>query len=248
MSFQNLEDHVAKEDVLDDFFTLFKPSGGLREPTRTVLGYALDIGALLDTIQLQEEYAFHGGYASLVHLMALLGPPIALTWRGSTDIDMYGTQEVITTLKRAYHVESDRKSPNLAKKRTIKLTTLQGQAEPETKIDFTFGPPEEETVQRHILGVPLQVVTPTTLIKNKIPLSKDDKHRVDIINMLWVLENEGVTPAQVCKLFSPHEKQVLYHLIQSTKGVSTNQRMSLAPSTLYVNTLAHGLRKYNHNL
>ena len=109
MTFTNLE-NALKDNQIESYLDLF---GHLQEPTKTVLGYTLDVASFLDLVGLRKEYSVFGGYAVLSHLMSTYGPGVAKLWRGSTDIDMAGTQKVLNALKSGYRFHSNSQSPNV---------------------------------------------------------------------------------------------------------------------------------------
>ncbi len=131
MKFKNLENNLSVK-YIEPYLELF---ANLKSPTRDVLGLALDMACVLRGT----EYLIFGGYAVLSHLMQEHGEAIARTWRGSIDIDMAGSLGAFLALSESYQIESDRNSPNLKNKRTLKLA-----GEEHFKIDFYDGDMEKK--------------------------------------------------------------------------------------------------------
>ena len=240
MTFTHLED-ALQEGQIESYLELFNH---LQEPTRTVLGYTLDVASFLNLRGLREEYSVFGGYAVLSHLMHTYGPGIAKIWRGSTDIDMAGTKKVLTALKSGYDFHSDSKSSNVPDKRTLKLE-LNG--ETECKIDFSEGDFfEKYGVPRQNIhfGVPLMVVDPERLIRGKLltPLS-ESQHAGDILGMLSVLEKIGQTPEQISTFFLGQDRSRLLQRLDYAEEEFQRDRLGFFPSEDFLRELKKNLSK-----
>src|SRR3990172_9945857 len=116
MTFRHLEDNLRDENIMHylEFFD------ELQEPTKTVLGYALDIASYLSSQSLSNKYVLFGGYAVLSNLMTTFGDSVAKVWRGSTDIDMAGNRNVLNSLRSGYHIFNNLQNSNVPDKRTLK--------------------------------------------------------------------------------------------------------------------------------
>lgn len=241
MAFSNLEDALP-DNKIERYLTLF---GNLHEPTKTVLGYALDIASYLKQAGLDEEYALFGGYAVLSHLMSVQGEDFATIWRGSTDIDMAGDKKVIQAIRSAYKVNSCNESPNLDNKLTIKLTK---EGNPECKIDFYNGDFRQkfrEIETNTHLGIPLKVVNPVNLIDGKLNTPESElQHAGDILGMLYVLEKRGYDNKQIANYFHQVGKvRKLQDRLKIGKQAFSTHRMGLFPSVEYMAGLERRLHR-----
>jgi len=135
MAFDNLEKRLP-ESQYDIYLDITRR---LKEPFNSTLRYMLDMASVFEEVKLKDQYALFGGYAVLTHIVDQFGDKIIPTWRGSQDIDLIGTNKIITTLKSFYNVESDNASPNIKGKRTLKIDENNR----ECKVDFTLAKPEE---------------------------------------------------------------------------------------------------------
>ena len=243
MTFRNFEArlHGLPEGNLAKYLDVFS---GLKEPTRTVLGYTMDIATILDNSQLNRDYVVFGGYAVLSHLMSELGEEAAKLWRGSSDIDMAGTQKVRALMRNFYKVKSDMPSPNLADKRTLLLIE---NGENECKVDFYEGDIKEKFPDPEInthFGVPLRVASPLNLIKGKLYTPQEQQlHAIDILKMLSVLERRGCQPADIVRYFLPDEKPELAKRVNAARIIADAQRLDFTPSGDFTETLETLLRK-----
>ncbi len=241
MNFKNLEDRLQRggNGNLNKYLEIFPK---IPEPTNTILGYTLDISSYLETVNLADEYVVFGGYAVLSHLMDSLGEDVAKVWRGSTDIDMAGTKKVAAALKAGYHVASDKPSPNLENKRTLKIV----QGGNECKVDFAefhnnnqYFPYESN---KHF-GIPLKVANPLSLIKSKLKTPIDEKvHSLDILGMITVLERRGYSPQQVLHSFNPDQKYDLLNRIKIAYDSSKQERLGFVPTPEFREYLIEGLK------
>ncbi len=240
MPFPRLEEHLLETENIDKFERL---NQRLCEPTKTVLSYVLDIGALLDKENMRFAQILFGGYGVLAHLAASYGEDIASLWRGSSDIDMGGNDNVLRLFHRAYTVTSDRPSPNLHSKRTLKI---EAPSEHECKIDFYQGPQARFDGEiRRFFSIPLHVASPLSLIKEKVGLANEEEtHGQDIVALLSVLERRGTDPHDVEHKLSTEEKRMLHGVLKTFYGTTHNRRMSVAPSRTYKNELDRLLKRY----
>ena len=241
MSFKHLEDSVGETRV-DDYVNLFR---SLHDPTKTVLGYTLDLGAYLKSVDLDDSYALFGGYAVLSHLMKEQGENFAAVWRGSNDIDMAGSFEVIRAIKAGYKVHSCFESPNLKDKITIKLTNNGDQ---ECRIDFYTG--DFKTRFRDIefnehFGISLAVIDPISIIQGKLETPTEElQHAGDVMGMLYTLERRGYDPKYVSDYFSKLKKvRLLRERIKIGKNRFMRDRLGLFPSDPYFDELESRLHK-----
>jgi hypothetical protein len=239
MSFTHLENRLSNTNI-DSYLGIFND---LQEPTRTVLGYTLDIATLLGDAGLLPQFTLFGGYAVLSHLMQEYGPGVAKSWRGSNDIDMAGTSAVINNLHAGYEIKSDLASPNVKDKRTMKLNE---KGEETCRIDFYLGDFKKrfgDSIINTHFGIPVPVVEPRDLIRSKLRTPEDElQHTGDILGLLSVLERRKCSPAQIVQNFSPAEKMDL--LARTSDGYSrfSRDRLGFFPSGEFYS----GMRKYLH--
>ena len=246
MTFRHLEDNLVEEENIMEYLEFFE---NLQEPTKTVLGYALDIAGYLNSQGLGKEYEIFGGYAVLSHLMERYGSGIAKIWRGSNDLDMAGTMRVLNVLKSGYEFHSDRPSPNIKDKRTLKLIIDK---EKECKIDFStgdyihkYGPCKANS---H-LGIPFEVICPIDIIRGKIkaPIT-EEKHLGDILAMISVLEKERHTPEKISQFFTGNDRKDFYErLVEGTKKFDQD-RFGFFPSPVFLNDLTNILLQTEEEL
>ncbi|MBI2449146.1 hypothetical protein HYV49_02520 [Candidatus Pacearchaeota archaeon] len=243
MSFSHLDDLLAggEDKNIELYLEIFKD---LKEPTRNVLGYTLDIASMLHNSELDNEYVIFGGYAVLSHIMKAYGSEMARVWRGSDDIDMAGTPKVKTALKRGYSVSSDMPSPNLKDKRTLKLVEDHEQ---ECKIDFYTGDfktrfsPETNT---HF-GINVKVGSPISLIKGKIDAPFDEPlHSYDILTLLSILEKRGYNPSRIISNLNNNEKALLLEHIKNGIEHFGEDRIGLFPSHNFISLVKTRLHKF----
>ena len=245
MTFHHLEDTLVEERE-EDLEAYLKVFSNLRDPTKTVLGYTLDIGSYLKSLNLEDSYLVFGGYAVLSHMMNTFGESIAPMWRGSVDIDMAGTPRVLTALKSGYDMKSDLLSPNISEKRTLKLVEDH---EPECKIDFYVGDYSKKysiPETNFHFGIPLRVASPLALIKSKLNTPKNEMiHSYDILTLLTVLERLGKTPEEVLHFFSINDQ--IGDLNERVKDGLTeyaDDRLGVFPSDQFIKQLKNGLHKH----
>ena len=243
MTFRHFEN--AMEGISDDHISKYlEVFGKLQEPTKTVLGYTLDIASCLNLAELSKDYAVFGGYAVLSHLMREHGEDIAVSWRGSTDIDMIGTERVRAELKKAYDVRTDMVSFNLPDKRTLNVVE---DYEKECKIDFDEGNPKKRfpEIERNThFGVDLMVASPLYLVKGKLCTPKEDQvHSVDILRMLSVLERRGYDPGDITRFFKAEERDELIKRIIDGKKISEAYRSDLVPKEEFLSELERELHR-----
>ena len=234
MALTHIEDCVVENGQIDLYTKVLELTKG---PARLVLPLTLDIASYLQKEGLQDQYILFGGYAVLSHLMSVRGEEMAANWRGSEDIDMAGTEQVVRAIKSGYRVTSDRPSPNLQDKRTIKLSVEQTTGiEEECKVDFYTGhfedkffPPETNT---HF-GCELRVSNPLSLIKSKLYTpNREVVHSEDITRLLSVLEHRDYSPEQISRFFrSPDKVQLLERFKTGYEAIcSSGLIMDLVPS------------------
>ena len=242
MTFKRLEDRLPEEgyedyiDIVDD----------LRDPTKTVFRYLLDMVTSIESVDLKREYTVFGGYAVLTHLIAQYGDKIVKLWRGSSDIDVAGSVNVLNLLKSFYNVESDFISPNIVDKRTVKLRIPD---EDLCKIDFTLDEDQGsyQREEKYILGIPINVAGPYALIKHKlIPAQDETNHCIDIIKLLGILEYRKDSIENLTNNLDPNERKILREVIIETRGKASNKRMTAEPSDSYLSQLKSELRKRSY--
>ena len=239
MVFERLESrlddaHVSTYlDIIED----------VREPTRTVFNYLLDIITSIESVDLQNEYTIFGGYAVLTHLMDHYGDKIIKMWRGSSDIDIAASISVLNLLHAFYHVNSDKSSPNIQDKRTVKL---QLPKEDLCKIDFTLDN-EQKRYDREVkamLGIPINVGTPYSLIKSKLRIAQaENNHRVDIMNLLRIIEDRQDNTDSIVRYLEPTERKMLKDVINRMGRRLPNERMVMEPSDRYLSQIKSRLEK-----
>jgi hypothetical protein len=243
MTFRHLEDKLQGigDRCAESYLEVF---GGLQEPTRTVLGYTLDIASFLDGAGVGGNYVVFGGYGVLSHIMEQFGESAAKVWRGSNDIDMGGDERVLGFIRAGFDVKSELYSPNLSDKRTLKLTEDH---EPECKIDFYTGNISERfpnpEVNAHF-GIPLRVADPLSLISGKLITPRAEiVHSYDILTLLSVLDRRGHEPGEIISHFLGEERSLLYERLKSAMSLYEEDRVGFFPSSGFVNDLIEGLRK-----
>ena len=236
MTFENLEERLP-EDKVELYFEL---SDKLKEPTKTTFCYLLDIASVAEKTNLTEEYMVFGGYAVLAHLSSQYGEKVTPTWRGSNDIDVTGSVDVLNTLRSFYNITDDNPSPNIKNKRTLKLYTNN---ENECKIDFTLDDKGFDKEVIYILGIPVNIATPISLIKHKSILSQDEEiHKIDIKRLLGVLEYRDEKIDNISSALNRDEMKALYDITRNYKP-SENKRVGLLPSKKYISSLNNYLKK-----
>lgn len=243
MVFRHLENMLAEGDNknAEEYLEVFRD---LKEPTRTLLGYTLDIASFLNGSGLDKEYVIFGGYAVLSHIMESYGEQIAKVWRGSNDIDMGGTQSILRAIKRGYEINSDFPSQNIKDKRTLKLVE---DAEKECKIDFYTGDFKKRfsSERNRHFGIDLIVGDPISLIRSKanIPVS-EATHSYDILTLLAVLEHRGYNPKDILKEFKGNERALLSEHVKEGIKRFGDDRIGFFPSGKFINTLKTQLHKF----
>ncbi len=239
--FKHLEDCFENERDIEQYLEV---QNNLQEPTRTILPYMLDVSALLSKSGLKEQYALFGGYAVLSHLMATYGPYAAISWRGSNDIDMAGTQKVLSVLVSGFSIDSNRKSPNVTDKRTIKL---HDENEQECRIDFFVGDFEKrfgKPVTNTHFGVDVSVVEPLALIRSKLQTPvREVQHAEDILGLISVLEKKGYTEDKVASFYRSNEVSSLIDRIDLGVGNSSDDRHGFLPGKKYLEVVRKMLHK-----
>lgn len=250
MSFKNRDDHLVSrvqngelsEGKLEEILIIVDSTP---EPTKTVLSYIGDITSLALLYELNEQQYVFGGYAVLSHLVSRFGDQIIPIWRGSDDIDMKGTIEVLNALRSAYAVKNDRESPNLENKITLKLGSKDDVSV--CKIDYVFmnnGDDSEDKVETiYVLGIPLRVATPLSLIQAKLELAeKEETHYLDVLHMVGVLEHRGTEPEAVAQGLNRKQREKLYEQVKRYSDRKA-ERIDLGPSGDYIKSLKDKLRR-----
>lgn len=218
------------------------------EPTRTVIGYLTDISALFAKLGYSTDHGIYGGYGVLAQLVSKYGDPIIPVWRGSDDIDMFGTIDVLNMLRSVYDVQNDRPSPNIDAKFTLKIKTkddLRNEKNALCKIDYSImskGVPRYATETIHVLGVPIVAATPLALVRSKLEVaSKEAEHLEDIYSMLGVLEYRNERPENVTAILDDNEARRLQDLFLLNPHYVRRSRLDTAASPSYVDTLKQKL-------
>jgi hypothetical protein len=242
MVFKRLEEEVTKNEK--DMRAYLEVFSELQEPTKTVLGYVLDVGETMHTSGLGDKYAVFGGYGVLSHLMDVFGASVAKVWRGSSDIDMAGDAGVYHAIRANYGINSDMPSPNLARKRTIKLTEDD---ERECKVDFYLGNPQEKygvsRVNTHF-GVPLRVISAPDLIKGKLNTPEHEfQHAGDIMAMLAVCEKREMSPEEIVRYFDAKQGRKLTERVKLARKVFERDRLGFFPNGDYIQKVEQLLRR-----
>jgi len=243
MTFQHVEEALVNlpDECTEKYLEVF---GDLQEPTRTVLGYALDIASYLNKNLLGDDYILFGGYAVLSHLMDQFGEEVAKVWRGSKDIDMAGTQRALHAIKAGYDVRSDFPSPNLPDKRTLKLVE---DAEAECKIDFYTGDMERRFYSPELhkpFGISLRVCDPLSLTEGKLLTPEDEViHSVDIMRLLAIMEKRGYSPEEISRFFTADQKADLIERIRKGYEATRGERIGILPGGEFMGELERILHK-----
>ncbi|HJZ19192.1 MAG TPA: hypothetical protein VJ208_03740 [Candidatus Nanoarchaeia archaeon] len=239
MTFRHLEDNLRDENIMHylEFFD------ELQEPTKTVLGYALDIASYLSSQSLSNKYVLFGGYAVLSNLMTTFGDSVAKVWRGSTDIDMAGNRNVLNSLRSGYHIFNNLQSSNVPDKRTLKLDIT---GESECKIDFYHGKNTRKGVTRvnKHFGIPLRVIRPEYIVRNKLYTPKEQiQHYGDILAMISVMERGGYSPQDVTKALTLKEHGELQDRIVKAEEEFRKDRFGFFPSKKFADELKRILHR-----
>lgn len=239
--FKHLENRLEE---LKDRFQYSEVHDRLQEPTRTVLPYVLDVGALLEKNGLEDQYALFGGYAVLSHLMRTYGDHTAIGWRGSNDIDMAGTPSVMSALSSGFRINSNRRSPNVSDKWTIKL---YDEGEQECRIDFFGGDFEQKygkpVINTHF-GINVKVVEPLALIRSKLQTPVSESHHAeDILGLISVLEREDCNEEKFASFFNSGEVNPLVDRIDLGVHSSLGDRHGFFPGKSYLKAVRKILHK-----
>jgi hypothetical protein len=240
MKLKHLEDSLNDENALQ----YLKWFGELREPVKTVFGRTLDIASYLNLQGMSDQYGVFGGYAVLSNLMGAFGDDVAKVWRGSDDIDMAGTIQVLNSMRSAYDFTNDLPSPNIPSKRTLKIKEEDGE---ECKIDFYLGSIALKygSVRTNChFGIPVQVVKPEYIIKNKLYTPKGEiQHCADIVSMISVLESEGSSSKEIIGILVNQEFEELRRRIITAERKYRDTRFGFFPTKSYLNALKKELKR-----
>lgn len=237
------EEGILSESCIDDFAKIREK---LNEPTKTVMSYLGDIAALLIEKGLDTNYGVFGGYGVLTQLAGAHGDSIIPLWRGSEDIDMFGTAEILKSIRGGYRISNDRPSPNIPNKHTVKINTADG-AEPETRIDFILTPQNSkryETEEIVLMGIHVQTSTPLELVRSKIDFAtKESKQLQDVYAMLSVLEKRSVEPKEIASELQRHKAITLYNILVAENGRKyAGVRLGITASDAYIKDLKSALK------
>lgn len=219
---------LLSEADLDKVLALYDK---IDQPVRSLLELAGDISVTLLQRDLQKNHCIFGGYAVLAHLVDRFGDQFIPAWRGSDDVDIIGTEDVLHALEDRFKIKASRLNHNVNKYSLF----VPGDKEETYKIDYVARqlPACEEVT---VLGVPLQVMAPLPLIQSKLaPAQTQEKHRVDVIHLVGVLEDRDVSPRNVAKQLHLPQRRELYDVLQL--GFDPNSRVSVGPTPAYARDL-----------
>ncbi len=247
MVFKNRDDLLqARMENLEltdaDIGDIIREQNKVQEPTKTIIGYVTDIAALLKGYRLDQQYGIFGGYAVLAQLVSRFGDSVISAWRGSDDIDMFGTMDVLNAIRSSYTVTNDRPSPNVSDKVTLKVFAPD---EAECKIDYVFAKKSGQAYQTEVipvLGVPIVVSKPLDLVKAKIELAQGERKQLaDVESLLGVLEYRRTSVDNVsAALSTPLARQLYQHVVKLTDFEPV--RLTTGPSLKYLRDLKQELK------
>ncbi len=251
MVFENRDNFLIRENEegritdseLEDILNL---NDRIPEPTKTVLGYLTDVAAMLREQKLADQYVVFGGYGVLCHLVSCFDDNIISVWRGSDDIDMVGSVHVLNSIRSGYNVFNDKPSPNIESKRTLKITPRR-QNITSCKIDYVEDDKivQQDTETVKVMGIPIHVVSPLYIIKNKLGIyDQEAKHCQDIKTLLGVCEYRKIDLTELVKYFSRDERARLYSfLVTQNYFQPDGSRLEFGPTDRYVTALKTVLKK-----
>ncbi len=240
MTFDKLEETISKE------YTGFKNEVGKIKDriVRNTLLYLLDSAQNFSNIGLNDQYALFGGYGVLAHILDYSGESLISQWRGSSDIDLAGTERIINAFYQFYNVTNNRPSPNLSDKNTIKI--IKGD-NPECKIDFVYLKNDFRTEQKKIYGIPITVADITYLIKSKLKIDGNEKdkwkHEQDVMNLIGVLYHSDKSVKSFVEEFGLDQRTRLHRIMINPNGWKSKEGVIALPSDGYVKDLKKALKK-----
>ena len=240
MAFENFDKYILQRpETLEEILGILE---SIPKPTRTITECLGDMSVALATLDLGTEYSIVGGYAVLAHLVSRFGDRIFPIWRGANDIDMVGSQRVLNALHATYNLKQYQLNHSIKNKYTLRIPGTT-ESDPECKIDFVL----DRNVYRHsseteeimILGILIRVLTPLALIKGKLEAARSgEKHIIDIVHLLGVLEHRKAAPMDIVKTFNSKERLLLYNCLSDGFDPHVcNTRVNIGPTRTYVRSL-----------
>ena len=217
---KNLEERLRETGKLDEFnsdLSKLKDDDS-RNLIKLVLGIALN----LHENGLENDYTFYGGYSVLMHLVNTIGKGAIYGWRGSYDLDIVCNNRIRYHLQRYIKIVSDRTSPNIRGKRTIRVKPKD--SEKSYKIDLRMkeafkNEPHEvyegETEIIYIYGVPVKALNLIKQFKSKLDTNRGlERDDIDIVNLLYIFYRKNYECIEIIKNLEHKQKQRLYNLLK----------------------------------
>ena len=88
-------------------------------------------------------------------------------------------------------------------------------------------------------------VSPLSLVKSKTHLAVDDeKHLTDVLNLLWILEHDNVSPEMTYLEFSQKQRKELKEVVIKGREMCQPQRIGFSPSREYLSAIKKHLDHY----
>jgi hypothetical protein len=216
MILDNLETRLKENGALETFN---RDTSCIDQDARNLLKLLFGVASELD--KTGQDYVLHGGYAVLVHLADCLGTKAIPKWRGSHDLDLVANEKIVTMLKSYFNVLSDRRSPRVKGKRTLKVL-LEETGKP-YKLDLRmleqFADNSAETYRGEIdtlsvYSISVRVPKLMRLLKDKLSVSRDfERDTVDVLNLIGVLYLRKTSPAKMINELDTTERSRLYSVI-----------------------------------
>lgn len=183
-------------------------------------------GVASELCETNHRYVLHGGYAVLLHLADCLGTKAIAKWRGSYDLDLIVNEEIVNMFKTYLIVISDRKSPNIQGKRTLRI--ILDKSETPYKLDvkmieaFARNSKEiygDDVETLTVYGIPVRVPRLTRLLRDKLIIQRNyERDTLDIINLIGIHYLKHIPPEEIVEKLTLAERKRLYELIKDEKG------------------------------
>ncbi|MBI1970013.1 hypothetical protein HYS48_04935 [Candidatus Woesearchaeota archaeon] len=246
VALKSLEESLRETGNLENFSrALSHPIQKVRETTALLFAIAY----ALEQKKLNRDYVVYGGYSVLLQLARTVGIEAIALWRGSYDIDMVGSEKVVESIKEQYRVISDRVSPNVRGKRTLRVQI--DETEPikidiRQKEEFLDEPSEVyyqdiETVE--LFGIPVNVLTLERQLKDKLSITRRNlqRDREDIYTLLGLLYLRGSEPVTLAHALDLNQRRKLYDMLKGVKYIK--EEVLVEPDIPYLSNLKKALKK-----
>jgi len=233
---RDLEQRLRELGTLEQFN---RDMQRVKDDVRPVLTTLVAIGNKIHECGLQEEYVLYGGYGVLMHLVNALGTEAIPRWRGSSDIDLIGNERIVQALKGYFNVVSDRPSPNVKGKRTLRIKV--DEAEKSIKLDMKFAEKPEEIATVELYGLSIKVPTLLSQFKMKLRLERQlVRDNQDVLNLLGVYYLNKGSSAELVGNLDMLERKNLYRIL--TEGF-IREEVLIEPDKRYLSSLKSTLRR-----